>query len=90
MLIDTSDEGRRAMSKFESILPTPLGPDALMEDFGKRVSKAFQAVLTAQCSGQIEIEAGTLVFGRSLDGPVDTEGYRTPHDDTLLCCLGDG
>jgi hypothetical protein len=90
IIIDTSDEGRRAMSKFESILTTPLGPDALMKDFGKHISKTFQAVLTAQRSGQIEIEAGTQVFGRSLDGPVDTEGYRTPHDDTLLCCLGDG
>jgi hypothetical protein len=90
ILMDTSDKGRREMSKFESILTTPLGPDALMNDFGKHVSKDFQAVLTAHCLGQIEIEAGTLVFGRSLDGPVDTEGYRTSEDDMLLCCVGDG
>ena len=35
LLMDTSDEGRRAMSVFESTLSTPLGPDALMKGFGE-------------------------------------------------------
>ena len=38
----------------------------------------------------MDIEAGTVVYGRSLDGPVDDDGYRTPDDDTFLAAMGDG
>jgi hypothetical protein len=41
-------------------------------------------------SGLIQVEAGTVVFGRSLHGPVDAEGYRTAEDDSFLCANGDG
>ena len=40
--------------------------------------------------GLIRVEPGTVVFGRSLQGPVDAEGYRTPDDDMFLCADGDG
>lgn len=47
ILVDTSDEGRAAASKFESTLTTPLGPDALMKEFGRHLSNGSQTLLTA-------------------------------------------
>jgi hypothetical protein len=40
--------------------------------------------------GLIQVEAGTVVYGRSLQGPVDVDGYRTADDDVFLCADGDG
>ena len=90
ILMDTSDNARRAMSTFESTLATPLGPHAFMKEYGKHLSRAFRLMLNAWLSGLIRVRAGTVVYGRSLDGPVDTEGYRTPDDDIFICCIGDG
>ena len=41
-------------------------------------------------SGLTRVEAGTVVFGRSLQGPLDAEGYRSAEDDMFLCANGDG
>ena len=42
ILMDTSKDARRVRSEFESTLPTPLGPDALMKDFGKHLFKRHE------------------------------------------------
>jgi hypothetical protein len=90
ILMDTSDEARQSMSIFESSLTTPLGPDAFMKDFGKQFPASYQTLLTARRSGLMQVKPGTVVYGRSIDGLLDEEGYRTPDDDYFLCCIGDG
>lgn len=88
--MDTSKEARRLMSVFESSLTTPLGPDAFMKDFGEHFPVSYQTLLTAPRSGLIQVKPGTAVYGRSMDGPLDNEGYRTSDDDYFICCIGDG
>lgn len=34
-IVDTSSEARKKCAKFDSTLSVPLGPDALMEEYGK-------------------------------------------------------
>ena len=40
--------------------------------------------------GLIQVHAGTVVYGRSLDGDVDGDGYRTANDDIMICAAGNG
>lgn len=43
-----------------------------------------------QRTGLLRVEVGTVVYGRSMQGPVDADGYRTPDDDMFICADGDG
>jgi hypothetical protein len=47
-LMDTSEEGRRSRSIFESSLTTPLGPDAFMKDFGKCLAAIHPTLLSTR------------------------------------------
>lgn len=92
VLMDTSEEARRVTGIFDASLKTPLGPDAFMEDYGmcNETIKHVSTLANFPDSGLMRVEAGTVVYGRSLNGPVDFEGYRTADDDIFLCANGDG
>ena len=92
IIMDTSSEARQKNAEFEGSLKTPLGPDSYMKDYGMLYFfVCFSSLsLTPKFTGLIQVEPGTVVYGRPLAGPLDSEGYRTADDDVFLCSAGDG
>ena len=66
-----------------------LGPRLSYERIWYEFIGITKRMLTLQ-SGLMRVDMGTVVFGCSLQGPVDTEGYRTAEDDIFLSANSDG
>ena len=86
-IVDTSEEALVARAKFEKSLSVPLGPDALMDNYGQfRNFISFGYLISPLNIGLFELEPGTVLFAR----PLTEDGIYHEEDDIVEAWCMDG
>ena len=86
-IVDTSVEALVARAKFEKSPSAPLGPNALMDNYGQFLNYiSFGYLISLLNAGLFELEPGTILFAR----PLTEDGVYHEEDDIVEAWCMDG
>ena len=88
-IVDTSKEARIKCAKFDDTLSVPLGPNALMKEYGMLFSFRLSIQIYSynyMFIGLLELEPGTILFAR----PLREDGIYSEEDDIAQAWCLDG
>jgi len=84
-VVDTSIEARIDLATFHKTLEVPLGPNELMDRYGRRIGYFHIYIFNIPLSsGLFELETGTILFARPL---CEDGNYDEKNDVAEAWCL---